>query len=140
MGRTVPSFRIVVAEEKADWKPFRNALDIKERKEFDEMWDIPKLYAMACSGSCQLVPLHPIILSILFHHYLDLLDCMEDVKRMKDDDDDAAGIVVLDNRSEQLLSKEEEAREKEEYIQPKMITMDSYFVYNNSNNSKIEGE
>jgi len=37
MGRTVLSFRIVLAEEKAEWKPFREALDKKEKKEFDEM-------------------------------------------------------------------------------------------------------
>ena len=43
MGRTVPSFRIVLAEEKAEWKLFRNALDKKEKKDFDEMWDIPRL-------------------------------------------------------------------------------------------------
>ena len=33
MGRTVPSFRIVLAEEKAEWKPFRNALDKSERRQ-----------------------------------------------------------------------------------------------------------
>jgi hypothetical protein len=32
MCRIVPSFRIVLAEEKAEWKPFPNALDKKERK------------------------------------------------------------------------------------------------------------
>jgi hypothetical protein len=76
MGRTVPSFRIALAMEKKEWKPFRNALDKKERKEFDEIWDIPKLYVSACSNSVQLVPLHPIIMSILFHHYKELLECM----------------------------------------------------------------
>ena len=29
MGRTVPSFRIVISEEKKEWKPFRNALGKK---------------------------------------------------------------------------------------------------------------
>jgi len=59
--------------EKENWKPFRNALDKKERKEYDEMWDIPRLYVSACSNSVQLVPLHPIIIiSILFHHYKQL--------------------------------------------------------------------
>jgi len=38
LGRTVPSFRNVLAMEKREWKPFRNALDKKERKEFDEIW------------------------------------------------------------------------------------------------------
>jgi hypothetical protein len=32
MGRTVPSFRIVLAEEKQEWEPFRDALDKNERK------------------------------------------------------------------------------------------------------------
>ena len=82
MGRTIPSFRIVIAEEKKEWKPFRDALDKSERKLFDEMWDIPRLYVSACSNSCQLVPLQPIVISILFHHYKELLRCMREVKEM----------------------------------------------------------
>jgi hypothetical protein len=74
MGRTVLSFRIVLASEKAEWKPFRNALYKKEKKDFDEMWDIPRLYVSACSNSVQLVPLQPIIVSILLHHYKELKD------------------------------------------------------------------
>jgi hypothetical protein len=35
MGRTIPSFRIALAMEKEDWKPFHNALDKKDRKKFD---------------------------------------------------------------------------------------------------------
>jgi len=35
MGRTIPSFRIALAmDEKEEWKPFRNALDKSDRKEF----------------------------------------------------------------------------------------------------------
>jgi hypothetical protein len=82
MGRTVPSFRIVIAEEKQEWKPFRNALDKSEKKAFDEMWDIPRLYVSACSNSVQLVPLHPIIISILFHHYKELLECRKQVEQL----------------------------------------------------------
>ena len=83
MGRTVPSFRIVLAEEKQEWKPFRNALDKSERKKFDEMWDIPRLYISACSNSVQLVPLHPIIISILFHHYKELKECVSEVEQIE---------------------------------------------------------
>jgi len=42
---------------------------MRKRKEFDEMWDIAKLYESACSNSVPLVPLHRIVISILFHHY-----------------------------------------------------------------------
>lgn len=53
MGRTIPSFRIALAMEKEEWKPFRNALDKSDRKKFDEMWDIPRWYISACSYSVQ---------------------------------------------------------------------------------------
>lgn len=61
MGRTIPSFRIALAMEKEDWKPFRNALDKSDRKKFDEMFELPKFYISACSNSVQYVRLHPIL-------------------------------------------------------------------------------
>jgi hypothetical protein len=83
MGRTIPSFRIALDMEKADWKPFRNALDKSERKDFDDMFDIPRLYLSACSNSVQLVPLHPIIMSILFHHYKELTQLLSEVEQIE---------------------------------------------------------
>ena len=82
MGRTVPSFRITLDMEKHEWKPFRAALAKKERKEFDDMWDIPMHYITACSNSVSLVPLHPIMMSILFHHYKELMECSKQVEQM----------------------------------------------------------
>jgi hypothetical protein len=38
-----------LAIEEAEWKPFTNALDKSDRKEFDDMFDIPRLYITACS-------------------------------------------------------------------------------------------
>jgi len=69
MGRTIPSFRIALEMVKADWKPFRNALDKSDRKLFDEMFDIPRLYTSACSYAVQPVRLYPILKSILLHHF-----------------------------------------------------------------------
>jgi hypothetical protein len=34
MGRTIPSFRIVIAQEKKEWRLFREKLDKKEKKMF----------------------------------------------------------------------------------------------------------
>jgi hypothetical protein len=42
MGRTVPSYRIASEWEKRKWKPFRERLDKRERKIFDEMMCIMK--------------------------------------------------------------------------------------------------
>jgi hypothetical protein len=36
MGRTIPSFTNVLATEKEEWKPFRNALDKKEGKGYND--------------------------------------------------------------------------------------------------------
>ena len=46
------------------------------------MWDIPRLYITACSNSVQLVPLYPIIMFIMFHHYKQLKECMARVEQM----------------------------------------------------------
>src|SRR5215213_8842979 len=95
MGRTIPSFRIALDTEKADWKPFRNALDKSERKEFDDMFDIARLYISACSNSVLLLPLHPIIMSILFHHYKELIQLRSEVEQVKEEA--AATTTVINN-------------------------------------------
>ena len=73
---------MLVIEEQAEWKPFRNALDKSDRKKFDDMWDIPRWYISACSNSVQYVRLHPILISILLHDYKDLTQCILEVKRI----------------------------------------------------------
>src|ERR671924_2231725 len=83
MGRTIPSFRIALAMEKEEWKPFRNALDKKDRKKFDEIFDIPRNYISACSYSVQYVRLHPILMSILLYHYKQLTACISEVERIE---------------------------------------------------------
>lgn len=99
MGRTIPSFRNVLAIEKAEWKPFRNALDKSERKDFDDMFDIPRLYLSACSNSVQLVPLHSIIMSILFHHYKELTEIISEVEQIE---------AKVNNSKQRVMIKEEE--------------------------------
>jgi hypothetical protein len=82
MGRTIPSFRIALAMEEADWKPFRIALDKSDRKKFDGMFDIPKLYISACSYGVQPVRLYPILMSILLYGYDQLMGCISQVEQM----------------------------------------------------------
>jgi hypothetical protein len=38
MGRTVPSYRIAAEMERNKWKIFRQGLDKKDRKMFDQMF------------------------------------------------------------------------------------------------------
>lgn len=85
---------------------------------FDDMWDIPRLYVSACSNSCQLVPLHPIIISILFYHYKELKQCISEVER-------------IENRVNSSKKKEEKwltMKKKEEEEETPTSTLDSYFT------------
>ena len=47
MGRTIPSFRISSIIEERKWKPFRNLLDKTDKKMFDDMFSLARLYNSA---------------------------------------------------------------------------------------------
>jgi hypothetical protein len=124
MGRTIPSFRIVLSMEKEDWKPFRNALDKSDRKKFDEMFELPKFYISACSNSVQYVRLHPILMSILLYHYKQLNACISEVERIE---------ARVNSKREEWLTKKKEEEEKQQEKEEVPTTLGSYFVKNNSN-------
>jgi hypothetical protein len=125
MGRTIPSFRIALEMEQAEWKPFRNALDKSDRKRFDDMWDIPRWYVSACSNSVQYVRLHPILMSILLYDFKELTQCISEVERIE--------CKVNSNKKEWLTvkKKKEEQKEREKEEVPSML--DGYFIENKYN-------
>ncbi|HEY6756610.1 MAG TPA: hypothetical protein VI037_04405 [Nitrososphaera sp.] len=92
--------------------PFRNALDKSERNEFDDMFYIPRLYLSAYSNSVQLVPLHPIIISTLFHHYKELKQCTEEVKHIEA----TTSNMVNNDTEEKKKELTEEGVEKEKEV------------------------
>ena len=104
MGKTIPSFRIAFELEKQDWKPFRNALDKSDRKKFDDMFDIPRLYTSACSYAVQPVRLYPILMSILLHHFKELTECTKEVERIE---------AKVNSRKRGGLTIEEEEKQEE---------------------------
>jgi hypothetical protein len=69
MGRTIPSFRIAAVLEEKEWKMFRKYLNKNDKKTFDDMFSIARLYNSACSYTSIPIRIHPIIMSIVFHHY-----------------------------------------------------------------------
>jgi hypothetical protein len=83
MGRTIPSFRIASIMEKEEWKSFRKALDRKDRKIFDDMFDISILYNSASAYSAKYIRIHPIFMSIIFHHYKKLSEISERINKSK---------------------------------------------------------
>jgi hypothetical protein len=78
--------------------------------------DIPGLYVSACANSIQLVPLQPIVMSILFHHYKDLKKRILVVERIE---------TTANSKKRKWLTKKEEE-------EIPAITLDSYFIKNNT--------
>ena len=73
MGRTIPSFRIAAMMEQSKWRSFRYNLDKKDRKIFDELFSISRLYNRACSNCARQMVIQCILMSIIFHHYKQLI-------------------------------------------------------------------
>jgi hypothetical protein len=86
MGRTIPSFRIASVEEQKAWKEFRQALDKPDRKTFDNMFSIAQLYNSACFYAAKPIRIHPIFMSIIFHHYKQLMEIKEELDKKHDKD------------------------------------------------------
>src|ERR671918_2962631 len=122
MGRTIPSFRIALEMEKAEWKPFRNALDKSNRKKFDEMWGIRRWYISACSNSVQYVRLHPILMSILLYDYKELTQCVSEVEQIES--------RVNSKKKDWLMVKRKKEEQKEQEKEEVSTTLDSYFIEN----------
>ena len=125
MGRTIPSFRIASIMEKEEWKSFRKALDRKDRKIFDDMFDISILYNSASAYSAKYIRIHPIFMSIIFHHYKKLTEISERIKQIKNEDsqqtlwESLVPFLVLI-----LYSKEEVDRFLESKLNLQIVTID----------------
>jgi len=74
MGRTIASFRLASVDEQKEWKGFRKGLDRQDRKIFDDMFSIGRLYNSACSYAAKPIRIQPIFMSIVFHHYKQLVE------------------------------------------------------------------
>jgi hypothetical protein len=88
LGRTIPSFRLALAEERSECGDYGKHLDRRERKDFDDMFVILRLYMSACFGSVSLIRIHPIFVSIIFffffHHYKELMGIAQQIGIMRE--------------------------------------------------------
>ena len=69
MGRTIPSFRLAEMQEVGAWRKFRKSLPNRERKHFDDMLDMTRLYISASSFAVRTSRLEGMGMALLFHHY-----------------------------------------------------------------------
>ena len=89
MGRTIPSFTMALMEEEPEWKEFRRRLDRRDRRVFDEVFALPRLYIASCMSSANPVVIEPIFMSILFHHYKQVAQLVSRIEAITDERHDA---------------------------------------------------
>ena len=93
----MPSFRIAAVLEEKEWKLFANYLNNNDRKAFNDMFSIARLYNSACSYAVIPIRINPIMISIVFHHY----------KTLKDNTLSTSSIEDIDsNHNSTILQKE----------------------------------
>jgi len=82
MGRTIPSYRIILEEELKRWERFQDFLRIDECAVFEDLMDECRRYASAAGAGCFPVKTEGMLLSVLFAHHRILselhnkLDCI----------------------------------------------------------------
>ncbi|HUK28809.1 MAG TPA: hypothetical protein VLV31_10325 [Candidatus Acidoferrales bacterium] len=73
MGRTIPSWRMVVEDEVEKLKRFQEFLRQEDKAIFEDMLNQCKLLASAASVMASPIKQIPLILSILFAHHKKLI-------------------------------------------------------------------
>jgi len=82
MGRTIPSYRIMLEEELKRWQRFQDVLRVDERAIFEDLMNECRRYASAAGAGCFPVKTEGMFLSTLFAHHKALrelkgkLDCV----------------------------------------------------------------
>jgi hypothetical protein len=80
MGRTIPSWRMVVEAELEKFSKFRNSLPSEDRIVFEDLLNQCKLYASAASTLASPVKEVPMIISMLFAQHKKILELEERLK------------------------------------------------------------
>jgi hypothetical protein len=68
VGRTVPTFRMILEHVISDWHAFRRALRARDRCAFDNMMTRAREHAAAASNAARLNPTEALFMAILLEH------------------------------------------------------------------------
>lgn len=72
MGRTVPTFRMILEHVISEWHAFRRALRVHDRNTFDSMMTHGRQHAAAASNAARLNPTEALFMAILLEHEKEL--------------------------------------------------------------------
>lgn len=72
MGRTEPTFRLLIERIEAEWRDYRRGLTPREQDAFDALFQKARAHASASSNVGRVDPLESVLLSMLLEHELEL--------------------------------------------------------------------
>lgn len=68
LGRTLPTFRMILESEIGEWELFRRALRRLDRDAFDSMMTKARLHASAGSNAVRLNPTEALLMAVILEH------------------------------------------------------------------------
>ncbi len=80
MGRTIPSWRMVVEAELTKLKKFQDSLRTEDKAIFEDMLNQCRLYASAAGSMASPVKEIPLVMSILFAQHKRLAELEQQLK------------------------------------------------------------
>lgn len=83
MGRTVPSYRMVLEGEIRKWEAFLRALRKEDRDAFEELMNACRSYASAAGAATRPVVTEAMFMSILLSHQKNLKEFKAALERLK---------------------------------------------------------
>ncbi|MCJ7761334.1 MAG: hypothetical protein NTX81_11015 [Candidatus Bathyarchaeota archaeon] len=82
MGRTIPSWRMILEEELNRWRKFQDSLRIDSREIFEDLMNECRRYASAAGAATFPLKTEGMFLSILFAHHKRLKELCDKVDRI----------------------------------------------------------
>lgn len=83
MGRTEPTFRLLLDRLEGEWRDYRRGLAPREQESFDALFQKARAHASASSNVCRVDPLESVLVSILLEHEMELRALRERVRRLE---------------------------------------------------------
>ena len=84
MGRTIPSWRMMLEEEFRRWQKFQEALRIDAREIFEDLMNECRRYASAAGAAAFPLKTEGMFLAILYAHHKSLKELREKVDHILD--------------------------------------------------------
>jgi hypothetical protein len=72
MGRTLPTFNLVLQQEMEAWRGFRRALRAEEKEAFDGLFSRARAFAAEAGHAARPVPFDALVMAILLGQELEL--------------------------------------------------------------------